>query len=113
MIKVLLATSLIASSFAALSNPLTVEEQRISKAQTAMPTVLNAFNKEVTTFEQQFKALNNFKEAKQLIQTYSFELWDSAKQRIVKTFSVFVILITAHEILMPDSSYIGLIALAR
>ncbi|HBW99140.1 MAG TPA: hypothetical protein DEF74_12585, partial [Pseudoalteromonas sp.] len=85
MIKVLLATSLMASSFAALSNPLTVEEQRISKAQTAMPTVLNAFNKEVTTFEQQFKALNNFKEAKQLIQTYSFELWESAKQRIIKT----------------------------
>ncbi|KPW05522.1 hypothetical protein [Pseudoalteromonas sp. P1-11] len=85
MIKVLLATSLMASSFAALSNPLTVEEQRISKAQTAMPTVLSAFNKEVTTFEQQFKALNNFKEAKQLIQTYSFELWESAKQRIIKT----------------------------
>ncbi|KKL52325.1 hypothetical protein LCGC14_2286620, partial [marine sediment metagenome] len=34
MIKVLLATSLIASSFAVLSNPLTVEEQRINKAQT-------------------------------------------------------------------------------
>ena len=60
MIKVLLATSLIASSFAALSNPLTVEEQRINKAQSAMPNVLNAFTSQVSSFEQQFKELNDF-----------------------------------------------------
>ena len=85
MIKVLLATSLIASSFAALSNPLTVEEQRINKAQSAMPNVLNAFTPQVTSFEQQFKELNNFKSAKTLVQSFSFELWENAKQRIVKT----------------------------
>ena len=85
MIKVLLATSLIASSFAVLSNPLTVEEQRINKAQTAMPNVLKAFTPEVSSFEQQFKELNNFKSAKILVQNFSFELWENAKQRIVKT----------------------------
>jgi pyrrolidone-carboxylate peptidase len=85
MIKVLLATSLIASSFAALSNPLTVEEQRINKAQSAMPHVLKVFTPQVTSFEQQFKELNNFKSAKTLVQRFSFELWENAKQRIVKT----------------------------
>ena len=85
MIKVLLATSLIASSFAALSNPLTVEEQRINKAQSAMPSVLNAFTPQVSSFEQQFKELNNFKSAKTLVQSFSFELWENAKQRIIKT----------------------------
>ena len=85
MIKVLLATSLIASSFAALSNPLTVEEQRINKAQSAMPNVLNAFTPQVSSFEQQFKELNDFKSAKALVQSFSFELWENAKQRIVKT----------------------------
>jgi len=85
MIKVLLATSLIASSFAALSNPLTVEEQRINKAQSAMPNVLKAFTPQVSSFVQQFKELNNFKSAKTLVQSFSFELWESAKQRIVKT----------------------------
>ncbi|MEM5545314.1 hypothetical protein [Pseudoalteromonas fuliginea] len=85
MIKVLLATSLIASSFAALSNPLTVEEQRINKAQSAMPNVLNAFTSQVSSFEQQFKELNDFKSAKTLVQSFSFELWESAKQRIIKT----------------------------
>ena len=85
MIKVLLATSLIASSFAALSNPLTVEEQRINKAQSAMPIVLKAFTPQVTSFEQQFKELNNFKSAKTLVQRFSFELWEYAKQRIINT----------------------------
>ena len=85
MIKVLLATSLIASSFAALSNPLTVEEQRINKAQSAMPNVLKAFTPQVSNFEQQFKELNNFKSAKALVQNFSFELWENAKQRIAKT----------------------------
>ncbi|WP_024590235.1 MULTISPECIES: hypothetical protein [unclassified Pseudoalteromonas] len=85
MIKVLLATSLIASSFAALSNPLTVEEQRINKAQSAMPNVLNAFTPQVSNFEQQFKELNDFKSAKTLVQSFSFELWENAKQRILKT----------------------------
>ncbi|MBW4964873.1 MULTISPECIES: hypothetical protein [unclassified Pseudoalteromonas] len=85
MIKVLLATSLIASSFAALSNPLTVEEQRINKAQSAMPNVLKAFTPQISSFEQQFKELNNFKSAKTLVQSFSFELWESAKQRIIKT----------------------------
>ncbi|MBH0029448.1 MULTISPECIES: hypothetical protein [unclassified Pseudoalteromonas] len=85
MIKVLLATSLIASSFAALSNPLTVEEQRINKAQSAMPNVLNAFTSQVSSFEQQFKELNDFKSAKILVQSFSFELWENAKQRIIKT----------------------------
>ena len=85
MIKVLLATSLIASSFAALSNPLTVEEQRINKAQSAMPNVLKAFTPQVTSFEQQFKELNNFKSAKILVQRFSFELWENAKQRIINT----------------------------
>ncbi|UOB74138.1 hypothetical protein [Pseudoalteromonas sp. APM04] len=85
MIKVLLATSLIASSFAALSNPLTVEEQRINKAQSAMPNVLKAFTPQVTSFEQQFKELNNFKSAKTLVKRFSFELWENAKQRIIKT----------------------------
>ncbi|PKH92131.1 MULTISPECIES: hypothetical protein [unclassified Pseudoalteromonas] len=85
MIKVLLATSLIASSFAALSNPLTVEEQRINKAQSAMPNVLNAFTPQVSSFEQQFKELNDFKSAKALVQSFSFELWENAKQRIIKT----------------------------
>ncbi len=85
MIKVLLATSLIASSFAALSNPLTVEEQRINKAQSAMPHVLKAFTPQISSFEQQFKELNNFKSAKTLVQRFSFELWESAKHRIIKT----------------------------
>lgn len=85
MIKVLLATSLIASSFATLSSPLTIEEQRINKAKTAMPKVLNAFSSQITTFEQQFKSLNNFNDAKKLVKSYSFELWQSAKQRIIKT----------------------------
>ena len=85
MIKVLLATSIIASSFAALSNPLTVEEQRINKAQSAMPNVLKAFTPQVTSFEQQFKELNNFKSAKTLVQRFSFELWENAKQRIINT----------------------------
>lgn len=85
MIKVLLATSLIASSFAALSNPLTVEEQRINKAQLAMPNVLKAFTPQISSFEQQFKELNNFKSAKTLVQRFSFELWENAKQRIINT----------------------------
>lgn len=85
MIKVLLATSLIASSFAALSNPLTVEEQRINKAQSAMPHVLKVFTPQVTSFEQQFKELNNFKSAKTLVKRFSFELWENAKQRIINT----------------------------
>ena len=85
MIKVLLATSLIASPFAALSNPLTVEEQRINKAQLAMPNVLKAFTPQISSFEQQFKELNNFKSAKTLVQRFSFELWENAKQRIINT----------------------------
>ncbi|MFP3424649.1 hypothetical protein [Pseudoalteromonas sp. SIMBA_162] len=85
MIKVLLATSLIASSFATLSNPLTVEEQRINKAQLAMPNVLKAFTPQISSFEKQFKELNNFKSAKTLVQSFSFELWENAKQRIINT----------------------------
>jgi len=50
-----------------------------------MPSVLKAFTPEVSSFEQQFKELNNFKSAKILVQSFSFELWENAKQRIVKT----------------------------
>ncbi|MBQ4832086.1 hypothetical protein J8L70_02410 [Pseudoalteromonas sp. MMG010] len=87
MIKALLTTGLIASSFTAMSLPLTVEEQRISKAQEAMPNVLNTFSAQVNSFEQKFKALSTFKEAKNLVQSYSFELWESGKQQITSSQS--------------------------
>lgn len=85
MSKVLVASCLIGSSFAVLSNPLTVEEQRITKAQTAIPHVLDVFTPQLSTFKQQFKELSDFKSAKKLVQNFSFKLWEDAKQRITTT----------------------------
>lgn len=85
MSKVLVASCLIGSSFAVLSNPLTVEEQRITKAQTAIPHVLDVFTPQLSTFKQQFKELSDFKNAKKLVQNFSFKLWEDAKQRITTT----------------------------
>ena len=66
MIKTLIASSLIFSSFSALANlntPLTPEELRIEKASQAMPSVLSAFASEVNQFEQQFKSLSSYVQA--------------------------------------------------
>ena len=83
MLKLLFASSLIFSSCSVLSNNLTTEEQRIEAATHAMPQVLMAFADEVNQFEQQWKSLNNFQHATDLIADYSSQLWLNAKQRIV------------------------------
>ncbi|WP_339685835.1 hypothetical protein [uncultured Pseudoalteromonas sp.] len=85
MLKLLFASSLIFSSCSVLSNNLTTEEQRIEAATHAMPQVLMAFADEVNQFEQQWKSLNNFQHATDLIADYSSQLWLNAKQRIVTT----------------------------
>jgi len=85
MLKLLFASSLIFSSCSVLSNNLTTEEQRIEAATHAMPQVLMAFADEVNQFEQQWKSLNNFRHATDLITDYSSQLWLNAKQRIVTT----------------------------
>ena len=85
MLKLLFASSLIFSSCSVLSNNLTTEEQRIEAATHAMPQVLMAFADEVNQFEQQWKSLNNFRHATDLIADYSSQLWLNAKQRIVTT----------------------------
>ena len=85
MLKLLFASSLIFSSCSVLSKNLTTEEQRIEAATHAMPQVLMAFADEVNQFEQQWKSLNNFRHATDLIADYSSQLWLNAKQRIVTT----------------------------
>ena len=88
MIKTLIATSLIFSSFSTLANlntPLTPEELRIEKASQAMPSVLSAFASEVNQFEQQFKSLSSYAQAVDAVNDYSKRLWFSAKKRIATT----------------------------
>lgn len=88
MIKTLIATSLIFSSFSTLANlntPLTPEELRIEKASQAMPAVLSAFASEVNQFEQQFKSLSSYAQAVDAVNDYSKRLWFSAKKRIATT----------------------------
>ena len=75
MKNVLLATSLIASSFTAFAAELTVEEVRIEKATKAMPTVLAAFSKEVSQFEKDWQAVSSYQQASDLIDDYSKQLW--------------------------------------
>ena len=87
MKKVLLATSLIASSFSAFAADLTVEELRIEKASKAMPKVLNAFADEVNQFEKQWQATTSYQQASDLIDDYAKQLWRDAKARIIKTNS--------------------------
>lgn len=87
MKNVLLATSLIASSFTAFAAELTVEELRIEKATKAMPTVLAAFSKEVSQFEKDWQAVSSYQQASDLIDDYSKQLWRNAKARISKTNS--------------------------
>ncbi|BDF93482.1 hypothetical protein [Pseudoalteromonas sp. KAN5] len=82
MIKQLLTTSLILSSFSALSANLTVEEQRIEKANTVIPHVVAAFAKDIAEFEQDWKNLKSYKQATDLLHDYSSQLWLDAKQRI-------------------------------
>ena len=87
MKKVLLATSLIASSFTAFAANLTVEELRIEKASKAMPKVLNAFADEVNQFEKQWQAAASYQQASDLIDDYAKQLWRDAKARMIKTNS--------------------------
>ena len=87
MKKVLLATSLIASSFTAFAANLTVEELRIEKASKAMPKVLSAFSDEVNQFEKQWQAATSYQQASDLIDDYAKQLWRDAKARIIKTNS--------------------------
>ena len=87
MIKLILSTSLLLSSFSTISASLTVEEQRIEKASTAMPEVLAAFSKEITQFEQRWKNLKSYKQATDLVHDYSSQLWLDAKQRIITSKS--------------------------
>jgi pyrrolidone-carboxylate peptidase len=85
MIKQLLASGLILSSFSGMGANLTVEEQRIETATTAMPQVLTAFSQQVSQFEQNWKKLNDFTLAKSAIHDYASQLWRDAKQRITTT----------------------------
>lgn len=87
MKKVLLATSLIATSFTAFAANLTVEELRIEKASKAMPKVLNAFSDEVNQFEKQWQAAASYQQASDLIDDYAKQLWRDAKARMIKTNS--------------------------
>ena len=87
MKKVLLATSLIATSFTAFAANLTVEELRIEKASKAMPKVLSAFSDEVNQFEKQWQAAASYQQASDLIDDYAKQLWRDAKARIIKTNS--------------------------
>ena len=85
MIKLLLTSSIILSSFSTIAANLTVEEQRIEKATTAMPEVLAAFSKDITKFEQDWKNLTSYKQATDLVHDYASQLWLDAKQRITTT----------------------------
>ena len=87
MIKQLLATSLMLSSFSTLSANLTVEELRLEKATTAMPQVLAAFSDDIAQFEHSWKNLKNFKHATELMHDYSSQLWQDAKAHIVASKS--------------------------
>ena len=87
MKKVLLATSLIATSFTAFAANLTVEELRIEKASKAMPKVLSAFSDEVNQFEKQWQAAASYQQASDLIDDYAKQLWRDAKARMIKTNS--------------------------
>lgn len=87
MIKLILSTSLLLSSFSTISASLTVEEQRIEKASTAIPEVLAAFSKEITQFEQRWKNLKSYQQATDLVHDYSSQLWLDAKQRIITSKS--------------------------
>lgn len=87
MIKLILSTSLLLSSFSTISASLTVEEQRIEKASTAIPEVLAAFSKEITQFEQRWKNLKSYQQATDLVHGYSSQLWLDAKQRIITSKS--------------------------
>ncbi len=87
MKKILLATSLIASSFTVLAASLTVEEQRIEQASKAMPKVLSAFSDKIKQFEKSWQAATNYQQASDLIDDYAKQLWRDAKARIIKTNS--------------------------
>ncbi|MEO2266457.1 hypothetical protein V1358_03810 [Pseudoalteromonas sp. YIC-656] len=82
MTKVLLASSLILSSFSGLGADLTVEEQRIEKATQAMPQVMAAFKGDIKAFEKKWKKANSYQQAKDLVLDYSSQLWRDAKKRI-------------------------------
>lgn len=88
MIKTLIASSLIFSSFNALANlntQLTPEELRIEKASQTMPSVLSAFADEISQFELQFKSVSNYTQAVDIVNNFSKQLWFSAKKRITTT----------------------------
>ncbi|WP_372762991.1 hypothetical protein [Pseudoalteromonas sp.] len=85
MIKQVFAASFILFAGSALSNNLTVEEQRIAAATHAMPQVLSAFADEVSQFQQQWQKLNSYKQANDLVANYASQLWFNAKQRIAST----------------------------
>nr|MDC2854767.1 hypothetical protein [Ningiella sp. W23] len=87
MIKTLIASSLIFSSFSALANlntQLTPEELRIEKASQAMPEVLSAFASKVNQFELQFKSLSSYAQAVDTVNDYSKRLWFSAKNVLLQ-----------------------------
>ena len=87
MIKLVLSSGLLLSSFSTISASLTVEELRIEKAKTAIPQVLNAFSDDIKQFKLSWKNLKNYQQATDFIHDYSNQLWRDAKQRIISTNS--------------------------
>ncbi|MBS3796155.1 hypothetical protein [Pseudoalteromonas sp. BDTF-M6] len=87
MIKALLASGVILSTFPAFAANLTVEELRIEKATSAMPQVLSAFSTDISQFEQQWQTAKSYAEAKVRVLAHASELWQSAKQRLTSTNS--------------------------
>ncbi|WP_105255212.1 hypothetical protein [Pseudoalteromonas sp. T1lg75] len=87
MIKALLASGVILSTFPAFAANLTVEELRIEKATSAMPQVLSAFSTDISQFEQQWQTAKSYAEAKVRVHAHASELWQSAKQRLTSTNS--------------------------
>ncbi|WP_105190205.1 hypothetical protein [Pseudoalteromonas sp. T1lg48] len=87
MIKALLASGVILSTFPAFAANLTVEELRIEKATSAMPQVLSAFSTDISQFEQQWQTAKSYAEAKDRVHAHASELWQSAKQRLTSTNS--------------------------
>ncbi|CAM4093751.1 hypothetical protein [Pseudoalteromonas ostreae] len=87
MIKLLLTSSIILSSFSVFGANLTVEEQRIEKANSAMPQVLTAFSEQIKLFKNNWKSLKSYKQATDLVHDHSSRLWLDAKQRIIASKS--------------------------
>ena len=82
MNKKLILLPLLMMAKTAFAAPLTVEEQRIEKAQVKIPSVLDIFSEKVHRFDLAWQKVENFQRAKAFIQDEAHQLWLDSKAQV-------------------------------